>query len=94
VVADPDNLAALGQSLGRANSASLAHQSEKLVAMPLDRVVTHLLDARVVHVIGLERSFAVAASLSYSLKRSGIQTIHITGMGSARGDEAANMQPG
>lgn len=94
VVADPNNLAALGQSLSRANSASLAHLNEKLAAMPLDSVVARLLDARVVHVVGLERSFAVATSLAYSLKRSGIQTIQITGMGSVRGDEAANMQDG
>jgi len=93
-VHNPDDIIALGQSFCRANSASLAHLGERLAELPLDAVIDRMISARSVHVIGLDRSFPVAAYLSYALRRAGVQAVHVTGMGSSVEDQISVMVPG
>lgn len=93
VIADPNDITALGQSFAAANIASLHHLSERMARLPLDAAVDAVLDARVVYVIGVDRSFAAAAYLSYALNRADVQSVQIVGLGSAIEDHAAVMAP-
>jgi len=94
VVHDPADICAMGQSFCRANSASLAHLGGRLGELPLNATIDRIMAARTVHLIGLDRSFPVAAYFSYALRRARIQTIQITGMGSLALDQIAVMRPG
>ena len=94
VVHDPADVRAIGQSFCRANSASLAHLGGRLDELPLDAAIERILAARTVHVIGLDRSFPVAAYFAYALHRANVQTIQITGMGSLATEQVATMRPG
>lgn len=93
VISDPDDIIALGQSFAAANIASLNHLSDRMARLPLDAAVDAVLDARVVYVIGVDRSFGAAAYLSYALNRAGVQSVQIVGLGSAIEDHAAVMAP-
>ncbi|MFU8825385.1 MurR/RpiR family transcriptional regulator [Yoonia sp.] len=93
VISDPDDITALGQSFAAANIASLNHLSDRMARLPLDAAVDAVLDARVVYVIGVDRSFGAAAYLSYALNRAGVQSVQIVGLGSAIEDHAAVMAP-
>lgn len=93
VIADPNDITALGQSFAQANIASLHHLSDRLARLPLEAAVDAFLDARVVYVIGVDRSFGPAAYLSYALNRVGVQSVQIVGLGSAIEDHAAVMAP-
>ncbi|MGS4947358.1 MurR/RpiR family transcriptional regulator [Meridianimarinicoccus sp. RP-17] len=94
VVNDPTDPRAIGQSFCRANSASLAHLGGRLGDLPLDAAIDLILGARAVHVIGLDRSFPVAAYFAYALRRARVQTIQITGMGSLAVEHVDTMRPG
>lgn len=93
-VPDPGNLSELGRSFCRANTASLAHLSERMDDMDLDACVEMICGARVIYVLGVDRSFAPAAYLSYALNRIRLQSVQIVGLGSAIEDHAAVMAPG
>lgn len=94
VVQDPADVRAIGRSFCRANSASLAHLGGRLDDMPLDAAMDMIVAARTVHILGLDRSFPVAAYFAYALRRANVQTIHITGMGSLAAEQVATMRPG
>lgn len=94
VVQNPADVRAIGRSFCRANSASLAHLGGLLDQLPLDAAIDMILAARTVHVIGLDRSFPVAAYLAYALRRARVQTIQITGMGSLAAEQVDTMRPG
>lgn len=94
VVQNPADVRAIGRSFCRANSASLAHLGGRLDELPLDAAIDLILEARTVHVIGLDRSFPVAAYFAYALRRANVQTIQITGMGSLAAEQVATMRPG
>jgi DNA-binding MurR/RpiR family transcriptional regulator len=91
VVADPNDVAALGRSFAEANIASLGNLAERLGAMPLDASIDLILAARVVYVIGIDRSHAAATYLAYALNRAGIQAVQMVGLGHLVRDHAANM---
>ncbi|MDT8855083.1 MurR/RpiR family transcriptional regulator [Paracoccaceae bacterium Fryx2] len=93
VIPDPSDVAAIGRSFAQANIASLTHLADRLAAMPLEAAIDLVLGARIVHVIGVDRSFAVASYLSYALNRAGLQSFQITGLGSAIADHGALMAP-
>jgi len=93
-VPDPGNLSELGRSFCKANAGSLAHLSERLDDMDLDACVDMICATRVIYVLGVDRSFAPAAYLSYALNRIRLQTVQIVGLGSAIEDHAAVMAPG
>jgi len=91
VIADPDDIAGLGRSFCKANIASLDHLAATLGAMPLDAAITLTLSARIIHVVGVDRSFATAAYLAYALNRIGLQAHQFTGIGRAVEDQARGM---
>jgi DNA-binding MurR/RpiR family transcriptional regulator len=93
VVHDPGDISAVGRSFCRANSASLSHLGSRFDEIPLDAAIDLILAARTVHIVGLDRSFPVAAYLSYALRRAHIQAIQVTGMGSLASDQVAVMRP-
>lgn len=93
VIADPNDITALGQSFVAANIASLNHLSDRMARLPFDAVVDAVLDARLIYVIGIDRSFSAAAYMSYALNRAGVQSVQIVGLGSAIEDHAAVMAP-
>lgn len=94
VVRDPTDIGAIGRSFCRANSASLAHLGSRLDELPLDAAIERIITARTVHIIGIDRSFPVAAYFSYALRRAGVQAIQIAGTGSLAADQVAVMRPG
>lgn len=94
VIPDPNDMVALGRSFVQANVASLNHLSDRIGMMPLEAAVDQIMDARMVYVIGVDRSFGPAAYLSYALNRAGVQSVQILGLGSAIEDHAAVMAPG
>lgn len=93
VIPDPNDITALGKSFAQANTASLNHLADRISSMPLEAVVDQILNARIVHVIGVDRSFGPAAYLAYALNRAGIQSIQVLGLGSAMDDQVAMMAP-
>lgn len=94
LVHDPADICAFGRSFCRANSASLAHLGGRLGELPLNAAIDRIIAARTVHVIGLDRSFPVAAYFTYALRRAHIQAIQITGTGSLAADQVAVMRSG
>jgi len=94
VVRDPADIGAMGQSFCRANSASLAHLGGRLGELPLNAAIDRIMAARTVHIIGIDRSFPVAAYFSYALRRARVQAIQIPGTGSMALDQVAVMRPG
>lgn len=94
VVADPDDPAALGRSFAEANIASLRHLADRMDALPLDGAIDLITAARMIYVIGVDRSFPTAAYLSYALNRAGLQSAQITGLGRAMRDHARAMRAG
>ncbi|MFN3723308.1 MAG: MurR/RpiR family transcriptional regulator [Paracoccaceae bacterium] len=94
VIPNANDVVAIGRSFAQANIASLTHLVEKLERMPLDAAINLVLGARVVHVIGADRSFAAASYLAYALNRAGVQCVQIAGLGSAVADQAAVMASG
>ena len=93
VVPNPDDLIALTKSFSLANMATLDHLVERVDNLPLAETVDSILAARVVYVIGVDRSFSAASYLSYALNRAGVQSVQILGLGSALEDHAAVMAP-
>lgn len=93
VLQNPADVRAIGQSFCRANSASLAHLGGRLGELPLDEAIDMIISARTVHILGLDRSFPVAAYFAYALRRARMQTIQITGMGSIATEQVATMRP-
>ncbi len=94
VIADPGDSVGLGRSFCKANIASLEHLAATLDAMPLDAAIDLTLSARVIHVIGVDRSSATAAYLAYALNRMGLQAVQFSGIGRAVEDQARGMKPG
>ena len=91
VMADPDDVVALGRSFVAANVASLGHLAERLATLPLDRAIDLILGARVVYVLGIDRSHATATYLAYALNRAGVQAVPMVGLGHFLREHATNM---
>jgi DNA-binding MurR/RpiR family transcriptional regulator len=87
-LADPNDPAEILRAFSQANSVSLAHLRDEAARLPLKRAVNLLQRAPLVHVLGLRRSFAVAAYLAYALNRVGRPAVQIIGMGGSIGEQA------
>lgn len=92
-VADASDPAALLRAFSQANAVSLEHLRDDAAAQPLAAAIRLLRGAQTVYVLGLRRSYAVAAYLAYALARVGRPTVHITGQGGAIGEQASALQP-
>ncbi len=88
--ADP---AAVLRAFSQANVVSLEHLRDDAAALPLAAAVRLIRQARVVHVLGLRRSFAVAAYLAYALARVGRPSVQITGLGGAIAEQVRAVGP-
>ena len=86
---NPDDPAEVLRAFSQANIVSLEHLQADASSLPLKQAISLIQNARMVHVLGLRRSFAVAAYLSYALNRVGQPAIQITGMGGAITEQAS-----
>lgn len=92
-LADPNDPAQILRAFSQANSVSLTHLRDEAARLPLKRAVSLLQRAPRVHVLGLRRSFAVAAYLAYALNRVGRPAVQVTGMGGSIAEQARAVGP-
>ena len=80
-LSNPQDPVAVLRVFSQANIVSLQHLQADAEAMPLMQAIDMLQRARLVHVIGLRRSYGVASYLAYALNRTGRAAVQITGQG-------------
>ena len=85
----PDDPADVLRAFSRANIVSLEHLHADAANLPLRQAIRLIQNARIVHVIGLRRSYAVAAYLAYALNRVGQSAIQLNGLGGAIAEQAS-----
>ena len=89
----PEDPAAVLRAFSQANIVSLQHLQADADTLPLREAIGMLQRARLVHVIGLRRSYALAAYLAYALNRIGRSAIHITAQGGMVAEQALAVGP-
>jgi DNA-binding MurR/RpiR family transcriptional regulator len=77
------------RAFGQANIVSLEHLRDDAANLMLPRAIRLIRDARLVYVLGLRRSYAVAAYLAYALNRVGRPSVQITGLGGSIAEQAS-----
>lgn len=90
---NPDDPAEVLRSFSQANIVSLEHLQDDAASLPLQEAIALIQNARIVHVLGLRRSYAVAAYLAYALNRVGQPAVQITGLGGAIAEQASTAGP-
>jgi len=78
---DPTDVGATLAAFSRANIVSLEHLAEGQQVEALEASIALLQQARTIFVVGMRRSFPMAAYLSYALSRVGRRAVHISGLG-------------
>lgn len=91
---DPNDPVAVLQAFSQANMVSLEHLRDDAASLPLRQAISLIQNAPMVHVMGLRRSYAVAAYLAYALNRVGRPAMQITGLGGAIHEQASVARPG
>jgi DNA-binding MurR/RpiR family transcriptional regulator len=81
------------RAFSQANAVSLQHLHDEAPVLPLAQAIRLIRQARLVHVLGLRRSYAVAAYLTYALGRVGRPSVQITGQGGAITEQARAVGP-
>ena len=76
------------RAFSRANVISLEHLRDEAATLPLAAAIRLIRNARMVYVLGLRRSYAVAAYLAYALPRVGRPAIQLTGLGGGIAEQA------
>jgi hypothetical protein len=89
----PQDPAAVLRAFSQANIVSLQHLQADAQALPLKAAIVQLQSARLVHVIGLRRSYAVASYLAYALNRIGRAAVQITAQGGMVNEQASAVGP-
>jgi DNA-binding MurR/RpiR family transcriptional regulator len=84
----PEDPVAVLQAFSQANIVSLQHLQADAAALPLKQAIAMLQGARIVHVIGLRRSYALAAYLAYALNRVKQPAVQITAQGGSVAEQA------
>jgi DNA-binding MurR/RpiR family transcriptional regulator len=87
-IEDAGDPRALLRAFSQANVVSLEHLRDDANALPLAAAIRLIRKAKTVYVLGLRRSYAVAAYLAYALARVGRPSVHITGQGGAIAEQA------
>jgi DNA-binding MurR/RpiR family transcriptional regulator len=90
---DPSDPTEMLRAFSQANIVSLEHLRDDAASLALRRAIRLIRGARVVYVLGLRRSYAVAAYLAYALNRVGRPSVHITGMGGAIAEQSSGAGP-
>ena len=85
---NPADPAEVLQAFSQANIVSLEHLAADAGALPLKQAIDLIQNARMVYVVGLRRSYAVAAYLAYALNRVGQPAVQLNGLGGAIGEQA------
>ena len=86
---NPDDPAQVLQAFSQANMVSLEHLRADAASLPLQAAIDLIEQATLVHVVGLRRSYAVAAYLAYALNRVGCPTVQINGLGGSINEQAS-----
>jgi DNA-binding MurR/RpiR family transcriptional regulator len=86
---NPDDPAEVLRAFSQANMVSLEHLQADVANLPLQQAISLIQNARIVHVLGLRRSYAVAAYLAYALNRVGQPAMQITGFGGSIAEQAS-----
>jgi DNA-binding MurR/RpiR family transcriptional regulator len=86
---NPEDPAEVLRAFSQANIVSLEHLQADAASLPLKDAISLIQKARIVHVLGLRRSYAVAAYLAYALNRVGQPAVQITGLGGAIAEQAS-----
>ena len=86
---NPEDPAEVLRAFSQANTVSLEHLQADAASLPLKEAISLIQKARIVHVLGLRRSYAVAAYLAYALTRVGQPAVQITGLGGAIAEQAS-----
>jgi DNA-binding MurR/RpiR family transcriptional regulator len=86
---NPEDPADVLRAFSQANIVSLEHLQADAGSLPLTEAISLIQKARIVHVLGLRRSYAVAAYLAYALNRVGQPAVQITGLGGAIAEQAS-----
>ncbi|QTN23287.1 MurR/RpiR family transcriptional regulator [Rhizobacter sp. AJA081-3] len=92
-IEDPSDPTEVLRAFSQANMVSLEHLRDDAGSLDLDRAIRMIRRARLVHVLGLRRSYAVAAYLAYALNRVGRPSVQITGLGGAIAEQAGAVGP-
>lgn len=92
-IEDPSDPTEVLRAFSQANMVSLEHLRDDAASLELDRAIRLIRQARLVHVLGLRRSYAVAAYLAYALNRVGRPSVQITGLGGAIAEQAGAVGP-
>jgi len=92
-IEDPSDPTEVLRAFSQANMVSLEHLRDDAGSLDLDRAIRLIRQARLVHVLGLRRSYAVAAYLAYALNRVGRPSVQITGLGGAIAEQAGAVGP-
>lgn len=90
---NPRDPAEVLRAFSQANRVSLEHLQADASVLPLKAAIKLIKQARMVHVLGLRRSFAVAAYLAYALNRVGQATALLTGLGGTISEQASMVGP-
>ncbi|WP_295960272.1 MurR/RpiR family transcriptional regulator [Rhodoferax sp.] len=90
---NPDDPAEVLRAFSQANIVSLEHLQDDAASLPLQEAIALIQNARIVHVLGLRRSYAVAAYLAYALNRVGQPAVQITGLGGTIAEQASTASP-
>lgn len=90
---NPGDPAEVLRVFSQANMLSLEHLQANASVLPLKAAIKLIKQARMVHVLGLRRSFAVAAYLAYALNRVGRPTALLTGLGGTISEQASMVGP-
>ncbi|MBC7443988.1 MAG: MurR/RpiR family transcriptional regulator [Polaromonas sp.] len=85
----PDDPAEVLRAFSQANMVSLEHLRADAASLPLQAAIDLIEQAPLVHVVGLRRSYAVAAYLAYALNRVGCPAVQINGLGGGIGEQAS-----
>lgn len=89
----PEDPVAVLRAFSQANIVSLQHLQADAELLPLKPAIAMLQGAALVYVIGLRRSYAVAAYLAYALNRTGRAAVHISGQGGMVLEQASAAGP-
>jgi DNA-binding MurR/RpiR family transcriptional regulator len=85
---NPQDPVAVLRAFSQANIVSLQHLQADAAALPLKKAIALIQGARIVHVIGMRRSFPLAAYLAYALNRVRQPAVHITAVGGSVVEQA------
>ena len=85
---NPSDPAEVLHAFSQANIVSLEHLAADASALPLKQAIAMIQGARTVYVVGLRRSYAVAAYLTYALNRVGQPAVQLNGLGGAIAEQA------